>query len=200
MQIVCPNCTTSYQIADAAVGAAGRTVRCARCQTTWHATQSAAAAPDEAGPEYDSVPVAAFQTELDAGPSPPLDEPHAAPSLDDLMVSEASEPAAGEPAPDWVEAPPLALSDIPIPIERLPRTAGVRRPRTRHGHRLAGRHRPSRHRERRCPPGSRCRAQTPQPSAHSAAGRDGGAASALRRVAGHAQGCRQTCAATGIAL
>ena len=36
MQIVCPNCTTSYQIADVAIGASGRSVRCVRCQTMWH--------------------------------------------------------------------------------------------------------------------------------------------------------------------
>ena len=37
MLIVCPNCATSYMIDQAAVGPAGRTVRCARCKTTWHA-------------------------------------------------------------------------------------------------------------------------------------------------------------------
>ncbi|MGH6728121.1 MAG: MJ0042-type zinc finger domain-containing protein [Pseudolabrys sp.] len=45
MLIVCPNCATSYMIDQAAVGQAGRTVRCARCQTTWHAG-GAKAAPD----------------------------------------------------------------------------------------------------------------------------------------------------------
>jgi len=38
MLIVCPNCATSYLIEPASVGAAGRTVRCARCKTTWFAT------------------------------------------------------------------------------------------------------------------------------------------------------------------
>jgi predicted Zn finger-like uncharacterized protein len=38
MLIVCPNCTTSYQIDDASVGPAGRMVRCARCKTTWFAS------------------------------------------------------------------------------------------------------------------------------------------------------------------
>jgi predicted Zn finger-like uncharacterized protein len=35
MLIVCPNCSTSYAIEPASLGAAGRTVRCARCSTTW---------------------------------------------------------------------------------------------------------------------------------------------------------------------
>src|SRR5471032_1516649 len=37
MLIVCPSCTTSYLIDPASVGSAGRTVRCARCKTTWFA-------------------------------------------------------------------------------------------------------------------------------------------------------------------
>jgi predicted Zn finger-like uncharacterized protein len=39
MLIICPNCATSYLIDPASVGAAGRTVRCARCKTTWFAAQ-----------------------------------------------------------------------------------------------------------------------------------------------------------------
>lgn len=35
MHIVCPNCTTSFVINPAALGAAGRTVRCSRCKETW---------------------------------------------------------------------------------------------------------------------------------------------------------------------
>lgn len=37
MLIVCPNCATSYMIDQAAVGPAGRAVRCARCKSTWFA-------------------------------------------------------------------------------------------------------------------------------------------------------------------
>ena len=40
MLILCPNCSTSYQIEPASLGS-GRTVRCARCKTTWFATGSA---------------------------------------------------------------------------------------------------------------------------------------------------------------
>src|SRR5215510_12762155 len=38
MQIVCPNCATRYDVQPAAIGAEGRSVRCARCRTVWHAT------------------------------------------------------------------------------------------------------------------------------------------------------------------
>jgi predicted Zn finger-like uncharacterized protein len=38
MLIACPNCSTSYMIDPASLGEAGRTVRCARCKTTWFAS------------------------------------------------------------------------------------------------------------------------------------------------------------------
>jgi predicted Zn finger-like uncharacterized protein len=38
MLIVCPTCATTYQIELAALGAAGRSVRCAHCKNTWFAT------------------------------------------------------------------------------------------------------------------------------------------------------------------
>ena len=37
MLIVCPNCATSYMIDPSALGSGGRTVRCARCKSTWFA-------------------------------------------------------------------------------------------------------------------------------------------------------------------
>ncbi len=37
MLIVCPSCATPYMIDQAALGPAGRTVRCARCRTSWFA-------------------------------------------------------------------------------------------------------------------------------------------------------------------
>jgi len=37
MLIVCPSCATSYMIEPASLGPAGRTVRCARCKTSWFA-------------------------------------------------------------------------------------------------------------------------------------------------------------------
>src|SRR5262245_59287586 len=37
MNIVCPNCGTSYDVDASALGPGGRTVRCVRCRETWHA-------------------------------------------------------------------------------------------------------------------------------------------------------------------
>jgi predicted Zn finger-like uncharacterized protein len=38
MKIVCPTCTTSYDVGPAALGDNGRSVRCVRCRTVWFAT------------------------------------------------------------------------------------------------------------------------------------------------------------------
>jgi len=43
MLIVCPSCTTAYRIELSTLGAAGRTVRCARCRATWFASVEALA-------------------------------------------------------------------------------------------------------------------------------------------------------------
>ncbi|MDQ0475155.1 zinc-ribbon domain-containing protein [Labrys wisconsinensis] len=37
MLIVCPQCESRYEIADAQLGGEGRLVRCTRCRTQWHA-------------------------------------------------------------------------------------------------------------------------------------------------------------------
>lgn len=55
MQIACPNCTTSYEIAASALGEVGRMVRCVQCHEQWFATalvyetaEAAAPSPHEA--------------------------------------------------------------------------------------------------------------------------------------------------------
>jgi predicted Zn finger-like uncharacterized protein len=73
MKIVCPTCTTSYDVGLAALGESGRSVRCVRCRTVWFATpaeepapvvEPMAAAPAEAAPP----PAADDQAEGDALP------------------------------------------------------------------------------------------------------------------------------------
>lgn len=53
--IVCPNCTTSYDVDPAKLGPHGRTVRCARCKESWLAlpVDDMAMAMAEAGPDPD---------------------------------------------------------------------------------------------------------------------------------------------------
>ena len=127
MQIVCPSCTTPYQIADVAIGKNVRSVRCVRCQTVWFATPPATvlATPPASPPADDRADetVAAFSAELGAAPpsTEAASDAPAEPSPDDLMGSEAPETpaeAAGDRVPH--EAPPVTLADIPIPIENAP--------------------------------------------------------------------------------
>ena len=53
MLIACPKCSTSYMIDPASLGEAGRTVRCARCKTTWFASKPELAT---AGTDDDPTP------------------------------------------------------------------------------------------------------------------------------------------------
>jgi predicted Zn finger-like uncharacterized protein len=121
MQIVCPNCKTSYQLADTAIGANGRSVRCLRCRTLWRAMPPAipALAADETA-------VAAFSSELGAEPPPgPAVEIAAAPPMAPVETSPQPSPdgQAGSSegaASALAEAPPMALSEIPIPANDAP--------------------------------------------------------------------------------
>ncbi len=148
MLIVCPSCATSYMIDPASVGLAGRTVRCARCKTTWFAggpksapevmafvdgvireaeTQSAGAPSSglashsaDTVPPPDNAPRAA--DDFDGEPSKPMPEPP--------QTATEPEPAPpGEQAPhhtnlvprDNVAPEQLAIADAPSlvpPIEQ----------------------------------------------------------------------------------
>jgi predicted Zn finger-like uncharacterized protein len=116
MLIACPNCTTSYLLPDVAIGANGRSVRCARCQHQWRAEPatipSSSLAPTDAE--------AAFQAE-------PASLPRADPAADLAPDKAPAETPieAERPTPVDLDAArdetlPLALSDIPIPIEQVP--------------------------------------------------------------------------------
>ena len=56
MQIVCPNCQTSYGVTPTALGPEGRNVRCAKCKQVWHAR------PEEALQPHDMVTAEAEAT------------------------------------------------------------------------------------------------------------------------------------------
>ena len=77
MILTCPNCAKRYQVADAAIGPAGRTVRCAACGHAWHQ------APAGETPERDLVE------------APPPPRPAASPS------------PPPPPPPSWVEPAPV---------------------------------------------------------------------------------------------
>jgi predicted Zn finger-like uncharacterized protein len=118
MLIVCPTCAMSYQIKLAALGAGGRSVRCASCKNTWFATPDSVVFETEAA----LVPAAARpQTTPAASPRPPASPPED--NLTDDMASAFSvetaaptdDPTGAEEAAAWalaeVNAPPLAPQD-----------------------------------------------------------------------------------------
>jgi predicted Zn finger-like uncharacterized protein len=113
MLIVCPTCATAYQVKPAALGAAGRSVRCASCRNTWFATpESAMAEPEPA------LAAAGEPAPVPPAPQPPpaedfADETAASFSVEagPLLDDPAAETARALAATD---APPLAPQDPPV--------------------------------------------------------------------------------------
>jgi predicted Zn finger-like uncharacterized protein len=114
MHIVCPHCTTSYAINLATLGAAGRTVRCARCKEVWlarpedaievAAAVSAMAEASQSASEADAAAEWGALARQDEGEQPPV--------VDSPSIS-ADWPAEGEGAragdTDW---PSVARQDV----------------------------------------------------------------------------------------
>jgi predicted Zn finger-like uncharacterized protein len=91
MLIVCPNCTTGYEVKADALGDAGRTVRCAHCRKEWFAAPAPAAKPAKAAAVAPAPPAAAVVAPV---PAP-------APALAPAAAALASVPAAVPEPLDW---------------------------------------------------------------------------------------------------
>ena len=76
MLIVCPNCATSYRTEPSSLGAAGRSVRCARCRSVWfaHETPEYPAAAEHARDDGRAT-AASFAAPDDAATPPRAPEP-----------------------------------------------------------------------------------------------------------------------------
>ena len=131
MLIVCPTCATSYMIDPASLGAAGRTVRCSRCSTTWFA---AAPQPPSHRPPPSAEAVAepaGAQAAAAAAPEPSHATGDFGPEPEAPVgdVPQADTAAIAETAPTIVvEAPPLVP---PAGHEPLPGDAAAAAPRPR---------------------------------------------------------------------
>lgn len=127
MLIVCPNCATSYMVDPAAIGPAGRTVRCARCKTTWRASTV------KPGPEIDEF-VDSVIAEAEAESPPPQrhdesprttapgiepqlnTEPHEQPAPADDFGAEPEHPLTeAGPVVPAADTPPMPHGEIPPP-------------------------------------------------------------------------------------
>ena len=106
MLIVCPTCTTAYQIKLAALGEAGRTVRCASCKDTWFATPGSAIMEAETA-LVQAAAAAAARASSSAAPPPPAQDDFADDAAANFAVQTFS-PADETSGAPVIDAPPLA--------------------------------------------------------------------------------------------
>ena len=107
MLIVCPNCSTSYEVKAEAIGDAGRTVRCARCRDEWLATTPSIQVVDIAAPA--APPSAAAVVDRFALPAAPSDH-----QFDwDIPVPEPGQPAPAIADRSFADEGTAALWDVP---------------------------------------------------------------------------------------
>ena len=117
MLIVCPNCATSYQVEAASLGAAGRSVRCARCKNTWFAANPMAMTEVARAHRQD---IAQFSAATSVGGLAALQEPAPpelpvvveAPSIDPAVAEDVAA-AAGEPSQDQPYQEQAAYENAP---------------------------------------------------------------------------------------
>ncbi len=117
MLIVCPKCTTNYEVEAASIGATGRSVRCARCKGVWFAAPPADR-QQLAGtePPASDETVAAFRAELADGPPVSADDiavvETAPPIADETLPAEPAAAEAAEPAAAPSEPSSPSLDDL----------------------------------------------------------------------------------------
>ncbi len=108
MIIACPACATRYVVPDSAIGAEGRTVRCAKCRHSWF----------QNGPEPDSgdaAPEIAPPPLPEVAPAPPSPSPEPFEQPAGVAWPEPDAPSATSPLhePEPQPAPPPVYPDEP---------------------------------------------------------------------------------------
>ena len=109
--IVCPSCATSYMVDPASLGPSGRTVRCARCKSTWHA-----GGPQEKVAGFVADVIA--EAEVNEGIAPPRrqasDDFGAEPDAPAAALPQDTEPGEHAELPQG-EAPPIVPAGTELP-------------------------------------------------------------------------------------
>jgi predicted Zn finger-like uncharacterized protein len=110
MLIVCPNCTTSYDVEVASLRPSGRNVRCARCREVWHAEISRAdkliAAAEALAPVRRAVEAVAEAVAEGPLAGPPVGQPGFAVSAEaDHLPQERDFAARGDLPNEEIEGP-----------------------------------------------------------------------------------------------
>ena len=120
MLIVCPTCATAYQIQLAALGGAGRSVRCSHCRNTWFAT--AESMVEEAAILSVSAPAAAerpaddFSSHVTGDVIPPPDT--VTPQADNPFTLANAPPLVPQDQPE-TEAAPKFDPGVPDHVETI---------------------------------------------------------------------------------
>jgi predicted Zn finger-like uncharacterized protein len=111
MRIVCPNCSTSYDISVSKLGPQGRSVRCARCHETWTARSQALVI--EAEPlSWESMP-----GERESAVRQDVAEREPQDAAEDEVWPETAEPAVVADAPPLSPADDVETQDRFIPAK-----------------------------------------------------------------------------------
>jgi predicted Zn finger-like uncharacterized protein len=120
MLIVCPTCATTYQIQLAALGAAGRSVRCTKCKNTWVATPDSVI--DEAA--LAAASAAASPPAPPKAPKPPA--PHEQ-TDEELAAAWGTEAVSGDvmPPDDGGGESALVIANAPPLVPADPAEAGT---------------------------------------------------------------------------
>jgi predicted Zn finger-like uncharacterized protein len=120
MLIVCPKCTTSYQVEPSSLGPGGRSVRCTRCQNLWFAAVPTVVTALAAIDDLDVIDSAPRMPSPDATPPSEADNPS---DWEDagLLPQESSKVVVAEEMAEQAEAEfsPAPASTAGIDLDGL---------------------------------------------------------------------------------
>jgi len=117
MRLVCPNCASSYAIADDALGEHGRRVRCKLCKHVWHATAASAQPEDALAEAVIADATAASATHVMEAPAAQAAPPGSGLAEADAPI--AAETSGEDTLPPHVEAPSITPDEEPAPAISL---------------------------------------------------------------------------------